>query len=99
MSIVQLLIGAWERRQARRKVDWRDCIWSPKKAAEKRLRETLAEHYREMFRLQTEAQLRQLAEQMSAAQILRAATHAQNERALREYRLQYEIARKRMGDV
>jgi hypothetical protein len=78
------------RRDLRRKVDWQSCIWSPQKAGEKRFKENLVRHYKELIGIETEYQVRQLAQQMQAGQILRIASQRQHEKAMAEYRRQYE---------
>lgn len=51
-------LGTWlERRRLRRLVPWESCVWSPKKAAEKRLAEVLTQHYAAMARIRMDAAL------------------------------------------
>jgi hypothetical protein len=45
------------RREMRRKVDWKSCEWSPQKAGEKRFKENMLRHYKELIGIQTEWRL------------------------------------------
>jgi hypothetical protein len=80
------------RREMRSKVNWNTCIWSPQKAAEQRFKENLVRHHKELFRIQTDAQIRQLA-QMRTEQILKYANHAQYQKAMIDYELAFHRAR------
>jgi hypothetical protein len=43
------------RRELRKKVDWKDCAWSPQKAAEKRFMQMLVEQRMALFKAQIKA--------------------------------------------
>ena len=86
-----------ERRAMRRKVDWRDCVWSPQKSAEKAWKESFVRRHMEIFRIQSEQQLRILAHEAEMGALLQEANRKLHAKAMQEYQHQYEIYRTRRG--
>lgn len=88
------LIRQWlSRREMRRKVAWSDCVWSPQKAAEKRMAAYMVDQYQRAIGIQLREAERQAMESMRIAQLIRMQTIASHERAIATYRHAYEAAK------
>lgn len=96
-KLLQSLSDRLVRRELAQPAKWDDCEWSPKKAAEKRFKQKLVDHYMAMAKIQLDHSAREMMAKMQDGEILRATNDALHARAMKEYRKHYSDYQSRTG--